>query len=371
MFILEFRDFVPFCSLRSARPKLKMTQQAGPKSDDDWSSLDYCSGFANHHRTEAVPGALPVGQNSPQVPPLGLYAEQVWSLQIEHAPAAASAVPTRRDAIVNPTAQVQGSAFTCPRPTNTRSWLYRIAPSVCQGGYAPAATNTSAPSRLCAAFPVIDPSPMRWRPLPLPAGAIDFVQGLTSYCGAGKTHCTCGKGGRFTSPLSAIATATATATATAIAIAIATATRRQPIALALSPSPRWAAAQGGRGYTSLRLQRTDGRPCLLQCGRRLAHCASAGWPVRHHRVRADASGCERDLRHPAQCSLRRLAHELQRGRMQRVRTGGVLGPLQASRPRSHRGERACGAARFPLSDGVVRRPGVRLHDHHEDDGEAI
>ena len=56
----------------------------------------YIPGFGNHVATEAVPGALPVGRNSPQRPPYGLYAEQL-----------------------------SGTAFTAPRHENRRSWLYR------------------------------------------------------------------------------------------------------------------------------------------------------------------------------------------------------------------------------------------------------
>ena len=37
---------------------------------------NYHTGFGNHFASEAIPGALPVGRNSPQVPPFGLYAEQ-------------------------------------------------------------------------------------------------------------------------------------------------------------------------------------------------------------------------------------------------------------------------------------------------------
>ncbi|MFZ0239155.1 MAG: homogentisate 1,2-dioxygenase, partial [Xanthobacteraceae bacterium] len=36
--------------------------------------MRYQSGFGNHFASEAVPGALPVGRNSPQRPPHGLYA---------------------------------------------------------------------------------------------------------------------------------------------------------------------------------------------------------------------------------------------------------------------------------------------------------
>ena len=37
---------------------------------------NYQTGFGNHFASEAVAGALPVGRNSPQRPPFGLYAEQ-------------------------------------------------------------------------------------------------------------------------------------------------------------------------------------------------------------------------------------------------------------------------------------------------------
>eukprot|EP00605_Chrysophyceae_sp_TOSAG23-4_P003027 GSChrysophyteH1.ASY1.ANO1.3332.1 assembled CDS len=63
--------------------------------------LEYIPGFGNHVSTEAIPGALPLGQNTPQVCPLGLYAEQL-----------------------------SGTAFTASRHRNLRSWLYRIRPSV-------------------------------------------------------------------------------------------------------------------------------------------------------------------------------------------------------------------------------------------------
>src|SRR5678815_4888936 len=63
--------------------------------------LEYLSGFGNGFETEALPGALPVGRNSPQKCPYGLYAEQL-----------------------------SGSPFTAPRTTNERSWLYRIRPTV-------------------------------------------------------------------------------------------------------------------------------------------------------------------------------------------------------------------------------------------------
>ena len=51
-------------------------------------------------RPDALPGALPQGQNSPQRCAYGLYAEQL-----------------------------SGSPFTAPRGQNERSWLYRIRPA--------------------------------------------------------------------------------------------------------------------------------------------------------------------------------------------------------------------------------------------------
>jgi homogentisate 1,2-dioxygenase len=37
----------------------------------------YMSGFGNGFETEALPGALPIGRNSPQKCSYGLYAEQL------------------------------------------------------------------------------------------------------------------------------------------------------------------------------------------------------------------------------------------------------------------------------------------------------
>lgn len=68
-------------------------------ANSELASLSYHSGFANHFSSEALPGALPE-QNSPQRCPYGLYAEQL-----------------------------SGTAFTAPRASNLRSWLYRIRPA--------------------------------------------------------------------------------------------------------------------------------------------------------------------------------------------------------------------------------------------------
>ena len=116
------------------------------------NELNYLSGFGNQFESEALPGALPVGRNSPQQVAHGLYAELL-----------------------------SGSAFTAPRAENRRTWLYRRQPSVVTGAYQPlpqahwksgAAGGVDAP-----------PDPLRWHPIDVPARdelALDFIDGLRS-----------------------------------------------------------------------------------------------------------------------------------------------------------------------------------------------
>jgi homogentisate 1,2-dioxygenase len=111
------------------------------------SDLEYQSGFRNQFATEALPGALPEGQNAPQRCSYGLYAEQL-----------------------------SGSAFTAPRSHNLRCWLYRIRPSAAQSAYRPLKVGplSTAPDSEVAA----DPNQMRWDPLPMPKEATSFIDGL-------------------------------------------------------------------------------------------------------------------------------------------------------------------------------------------------
>ncbi len=121
----------------------------------------YQCGFANHFATEALPGALPEGRNSPQRAPYGLYAEQL-----------------------------SGTAFTAPRAHNRRSWLYRIRPAAVHGPFAPLA-RPQAPAALVADFadsaevPPTPPDPLRWDPLPMPEAPTDFVDGWVTMAGNG------------------------------------------------------------------------------------------------------------------------------------------------------------------------------------------
>ncbi len=111
------------------------------------TELSYQSGFGNQFATEAVPGALPQGRNSPQRAPLGLYAELI-----------------------------SGSAFTAPRHSNQRTWVYRRQPSVVTGAYAPYAQPHWVTG--AAAGAVVPPDPLRWHPIAIPDAPLDFVDGL-------------------------------------------------------------------------------------------------------------------------------------------------------------------------------------------------
>ena len=113
----------------------------------------YLSGFGNEFATEALPGALPVGQNSPQRAPYGLYSEQL-----------------------------SGSAFTAPRGANRRSWCYRIRPAAMHEPF-----RLIGNGRLESRFTDIatPPDPLRWDPLPMPSEPTDFVAGLVTMAGNG------------------------------------------------------------------------------------------------------------------------------------------------------------------------------------------
>jgi homogentisate 1,2-dioxygenase len=120
-------------------------------------ALKYFSGFGNEVATEAVPGALPIGQNSPQKVPLGLYTEQL-----------------------------SGTAFTMPRGENRRTWAYRLRPSVVHQPYTP------LPLGLVRSTPFDEvatpPNQLRWSPIPIPTEPTDFTQGITTLAGNGNSY---------------------------------------------------------------------------------------------------------------------------------------------------------------------------------------
>lgn len=112
------------------------------------------TGFGNEHASEALAGALPVGQNTPQRVAFGLYAEQL-----------------------------SGTAFTAPRGVNRRTWLYRLRPSA---GH-PAYRQVEARLLRSGPFREVPPSPnrLRWNPMPLPTAPTTFLEGLFTLGGNG------------------------------------------------------------------------------------------------------------------------------------------------------------------------------------------
>ncbi len=125
--------------------------------------MKYLSGFGAHHESEAVPGALPVGRNSPQRVAYGLYAEQL-----------------------------SGSSFTAPRASNLRSWLYRLRPSAMHSSFrrigegqwrtAPCLEVECSPNRL------------RWGPQRAPESPVDFIESMATFATCGDARAQHGAG---------------------------------------------------------------------------------------------------------------------------------------------------------------------------------
>ncbi len=120
------------------------------------ADLAFMPGFGNDFETEALPGALPQGQNSPQRCAYGLYAEQL-----------------------------SGSPFTAPRGTNERSWLYRMRPSV---GHIRRFRRYQQPLWMTAPHVVdhgLPLGPLRWNPIPMPSEPLTFLSGMRTITTAG------------------------------------------------------------------------------------------------------------------------------------------------------------------------------------------
>ena len=129
-------------------------RSAKVRDSEAGAALQYQSGFGNHFASEALPGALPIGRNSPQRPPHGLYAELI-----------------------------SGTSFTAARAENRRTWTYRIQPSVVHRPYARIDNGLirSAP------FNDVDATPtqLRWSPIPIPKKPTDFIEGMVTLGGNG------------------------------------------------------------------------------------------------------------------------------------------------------------------------------------------
>ena len=135
--------------------------QAKPATAAEAGGERYLAGFGNEFATEAVPGALPQGQNSPQQVAFGLYAEQL-----------------------------SGSPFTAPRGEIRRSWTYRLRPTASHRRY------VRHDDGLLRGGPFSEvetpPNRLRWDPLPVPAQPTDFVDGLVTMAGNGDPANTAG-----------------------------------------------------------------------------------------------------------------------------------------------------------------------------------
>ncbi len=114
---------------------------------------EYQAGFGNAFATEAQPGALPPDQNTPRQTPYRLVTEQL-----------------------------NGTGFTVRRDENLRTWLYRLRPQIVNAPFRPRASPRFGGD---LGSGVATPEVMRFRPLPWPTAATDFVSGLTTFAGVG------------------------------------------------------------------------------------------------------------------------------------------------------------------------------------------
>ncbi|KAK9431909.1 Homogentisate 1,2-dioxygenase [Lipomyces doorenjongii] len=114
----------------------------------------YQIGFNSYHATEAVKGALPIGQNSPQKPPHGLYAEKL-----------------------------SGTSFTTPRSENKQTWFYRIIPAASHSNFKFEHNENYNFKSRAANFHMI-PNQIRWEPFDLD-NSVTFRGGLRMVAGAG------------------------------------------------------------------------------------------------------------------------------------------------------------------------------------------
>ena len=117
----------------------------------------YMPGFGNDFETEALPGALPQGMNSPQRCSYGLYGEQL-----------------------------SGTAFTADPPE--RTWCYRIRPSV---RHSARYRRIDLPYWKTAPHVVADVTSLgqyRWDPLPHGGESLTWLTGMRTMTTAGDVN---------------------------------------------------------------------------------------------------------------------------------------------------------------------------------------
>lgn len=126
----------------------------------DLDPYSYQVGFGNRFSSEAVPGTLPLGRNTPQKCKYDLFSEQL-----------------------------NGTPFVSARSSQFHAWFYRIRPSV---GHRPL-RKSSAAHDIEATFSKLNtnttfsPSDQSWGKFSLPkdSESIDFIQGLKTIGGHG------------------------------------------------------------------------------------------------------------------------------------------------------------------------------------------
>ena len=125
----------------------------------------YLQGFDNEHQSELIPGALPIGQNSPQQCPFGLFAEQVT-----------------------------GTSFAACRAASRRNFLYRRRPACVHNSYKRAVDNDTIEAAFMAEKADIlhdIPSQVSWGTFKIPSKEerhVDFRYGIHTLGGSGQPN---------------------------------------------------------------------------------------------------------------------------------------------------------------------------------------
>lgn len=126
----------------------------------DTDPYRYQVGFGNNFATEAIPGVLPIGCNTPQRCKYDLISEQL-----------------------------NGTPFVSPRAALLNAWLYRIQPSVVHKPFRKLPINPDLEAVFTPGNPNVTftPRDLSWSKFPLPSHdhEVDFVDGLKTIAGHG------------------------------------------------------------------------------------------------------------------------------------------------------------------------------------------
>lgn len=135
-----------------------MKRKAEAKSESSEEGLKYLLGYNNEFESESLPGALP-HTTTPKKCPYGLYAEQL-----------------------------NGTAFTVPRHSQRRSWLYRRQPTCVHKPFQPYPHKTLITADFSPSNTIATPAQLRWKPFAVPDTPVDFIDGMKTLGGAGSAE---------------------------------------------------------------------------------------------------------------------------------------------------------------------------------------